>query len=100
MMINFVYYVLRMLGLGIWMILQVPRQLIQGLFAGLTDNGIIKENSRISKTVNDLSADLGLKQVSLVKFENKMFNLVYQNVRQNLPDFYFWSFTLLKFNYF
>ena len=66
MMINFVYYVLRMLGLGIWMILQVPRQLIQGLFAGLTDNGIIKENSRISKTVNDLSADLGLKQVSLV----------------------------------
>jgi len=63
MMINFVYYVLRMLGLGIWMILQLPRQLMQGLFAGLTDNGIIKENSRISKTVNDLSADLGLKQI-------------------------------------
>lgn len=63
MLISFIYYVLRMVGLGFWLLLQIPKQLIQGFYTGLLDTGVMQQNSRMSKIVENLPNDLGIRQI-------------------------------------
>lgn len=53
MMAKFVYYVIRMVLMAVWMLLNLPRQLILGVLTGLSAAGVIPEESNFHRIVRN-----------------------------------------------
>ena len=65
MFISLIYYVMRMVGLTIFMILQIPKQLLHGFYTGLLDTGVIKQSHGVGQLLENLPSNLGIRQIFL-----------------------------------
>lgn len=54
-----------MVGLTIFMILQIPKQLVQGFYTGLLDTGVIHQSHGIGQLLDNLPSNLGIRQIFL-----------------------------------
>ena len=63
MIAYFIYYVFRMIGLTLFMVLSLPKQLLQGFYTGLLDTGVVKRDNSVVNLLENLPETIGVRQI-------------------------------------